>query len=69
MEICQDLQKNPWLSAFQKGFCTFVEMFFDLLPIFHVKLELFVTKNVRSGSGSAWIRIGLASWIVDTYPH
>jgi hypothetical protein len=41
--------KYTWLSSFQKGFFTFVGLFFDLLPgtyfkyIFHVKIQLFVT--------------------------
>ncbi len=40
------INKYAWFPVFQKGFCTFVCMFFDLLPtIFHVKNSTFVILN------------------------
>jgi hypothetical protein len=47
-----NFNKYTWLPAFQKDFCTFVGMFFDLLPgtyfeyIFFVKIQLFVTLSL-----------------------
>ncbi len=47
------INKYTWFVAFQKGFCTFVRMFFDLPPtftvrslsryIYNVKIQFFVT--------------------------
>ncbi len=64
MENDQNLQINL-VSLFQKGFCPFIFMFFDLLPtlsiFFHVKIQLFVTlKSDQDPDRTAWIRIGLA---------
>ncbi len=69
-ELDQTFQKNL-IQAFQKGFCTYVGMFYDLLPtcgthIFHVKIQLLVmAKSDQDWFGSPWIRIRIEaeSWI------
>jgi hypothetical protein len=52
MEIEQNLQ-TILVSAFEKGFCTFVGIFFD--PLLSLRISIHIN--------SALIRIGLAPWI------
>ncbi len=60
MEIDQNLQINL-VSCLSKGFCTFVSMFFDLLPgtcskyIFRVKFQLLTSELDQDPDGSIMV--------------